>query len=232
MRKMSVGCLTAALLATGAWARAADALYDAQLVFLKATATRARLQARQSSALGSTFVAVGSFAASWGGDTLTSDGENLRLNGRELPPRDDSVAPAPGGAVSLLAMPRVKTPLGKGGAQVKMGMAEPLQYFEREPDGRFVLRTTTAMPELDFKLNLEQAAAADVLRMEWSYRLVVVGKRTPVAGVSLDVGAPEIRELSGRAETEVQLGQWCFMSLGEGERPPGLVVLVRLMRAR
>jgi hypothetical protein len=232
MRRTTMRSLVATWLVAHSWVMAAEPLYDAQLVILKTPPGRGPVTGRQLRPMGNALEAVGLLTASWGGDTLTNDGGTLRFNGREIVPRDGSSGPGSSGAVTVLSTPRITTGLGKEGAQVKMGMPEPVQYLAPEADGRFALRTSEVRPEIDFSLGLQRSGAPESLRMSWRYRLVMVGKRVPVPGVTLDVGQPAILEDSGNGETDLTLGDWWLLSLGEADRSAGLAVLIRLAPSR
>ena len=206
---------------------AAPPVYDVQMFVLQTPREPARIEARRTAPAAGSLAVRGRFAIHWGDDSLDSDGTQLQLNGRELPaPGQDR--PASDGRVSVLAAPRLRAPLGP--VQIKAG-TEPAQYFEREADGRFALRTLPVTPELDLELTLAKGSGSG-LHVTWGYRLVQLGKRAPLTGVTLEVGAPQVRELSGRAELDVTLGEWCLVGVGDGGLASGLVVAFRISAAR
>jgi hypothetical protein len=205
----------------------AEERFDCQLVLLKVPSGETRLEADQASAAGGAFMATGHLSVAWGDSTLTSDGATLRWNGVELPLQP--AAPPPGTSVKVLATPRITTPVGGGGAQVKAGVNEPTQYFEREADGRFALRVTPVAAELNLTFTLEKASAADALRVGWTYDLTQLGERKPLPGVSLQVGPPEIRKLSARSAAHAKIGEWCLIAFRESS---GLAVFLKILPQR
>ena len=223
-----VARLVLTMLSAGAPGFAAEPVYSIEVVVLKTPATRARIEARHTTVTGGSLVAHERFTILWGHDSLTSDGARLQLNGRELPAPGQERA-ASEEAVSVLAAPRLRTPLGP--VQIKAG-TEPAQYLEREADGRFALRTLPVTPELFLELTLAKGPSAGTLRVAWSHHLVQLGKRAPVPGVTLDVGAPQVHELSGRTDVDVKLGQWCLVGVGDGDLASGLVVLFKITASR
>jgi hypothetical protein len=221
-----IGCLLVGGLMWAATS-AAEEQFDCHLVLLKVPPGETRLEADQASAASGAFMATGHFSVVWGDSTFTSGGATLRWNGVELP-LQPGAAP-PGTSVKVLATPRIATPLGGRGAQVKAGMNEPTQYLEREADGRFVLRVSPIVPELNLTFTLEKASVAGALRVGWSYDLTQLGERKPLPGVSLPVGPPEIRKLSARSAAQVKVGEWCLMAFRE---TAGLAVFLKILPQR
>ncbi len=225
--------LTSGLGSSGA---AEPSFYKAELLFLKVPTTSSRLQAAEfvasKNGSGGPLLVRGPFSMSWGEDTLASDGLIVRLNGRDLWEGRDEAAD-PRAAVAVMSAPRVTSVLGQS-AQIKVGLQIPatgVQFMVRDADGRFTLRTLDRTPEWDIELKASRAATPGVLRLEWNHRLVRLGRRNTITGVSLDVGAPEVIEESGRSAEDVKIGQWCFLAIGEGDKAPGLAVLLRLRLA-
>jgi hypothetical protein len=165
---------------------------------------------------------------SWGEDTLASDGLTVRLNGGDLWEGRHEAAD-PRATVTVLSAPWVTSVLGQS-AHFKVGLPVQggAQFMERDADGRFTLRTLDKTPEWNIDLKASRVATPGVLRLEWTHRLVRLGRRKALTGVSLDVGAPEVLEESARAAEDVKIGQWCYLAIGEGDKAPGLAVLLRL----
>jgi len=222
----TIGALLVGGLMFGAISGAEEAKYDCQLLLLKVPLVDSGFAAEQASMVGGAFMATGPLSVTWGDSVIKSDGANLRWNGVELPLRPET--PPPGASVKVMATPRITTPLGGRGSQLKAGVDEPApaQYFEREADGRFALRVTPVAPMLDFTFTLEKTGTPDALRLGWTYDLVKLGERKPLPGVSLPVGPPDIRKLSARSAGDVKLGQWCLIAFRESS---GLAVFLKIL---
>ncbi len=225
-RRVAGSMLVAGLL-SGVTGAAEDASYDCQLLLLKTPSEQPRFEAGQVSMGSGVLVASGVFSVTWGDSTLANDGTTLRWNGVEIAVPLLGETPAAGSSVKILGTPRITVALDMS-AQVKAGGGEPVQYFEREADGRFALRQLAVAPELDLSFTLAKAKTPDVLRVSWRYHLVRVGRRKALPGVSLDVGAPEIRDFSGQHAGDVKLGQWCLMAFGESR----LVLFFKILPQR
>jgi hypothetical protein len=218
------------LAGTSLAASEADTHVDVQFVILKTPTTGVRLKT-DSVTGGTAMLACGRFTVDWGNNSLKSDNGQLLVNGQPY----DAPANRAAAALSIVSAPRVRAQFGTS-VQIKTGDAEAAQYFERDPDGRFSLKTVPVTPELDLEVTLTRGRSSEAVGGALNYHLVQLGKRAPIPGVSLEVGAPEFRELSARgAEVQTRLGDWCLIRLGDGSGASlssGLALVMRPTLAR
>lgn len=222
------GWLSMGLLFAATSAPAQEPQLDIQYVVMRTPTVSGRFEAKRVAAEGGVILLSGPFRVTWGDASLDSDGRVLSVNGQTLSLGGDT-APPDGGGLSVVAAPRLRTLLGQR-CQLKSGIGEPLQYFEREPDGRFALKPASVRPLLEVNMLPSKGSRADTVDTELKYRFVRLGKRTPLRGVSLDVGAPEVLESSGGTQAEVAVGEWHLLVLGHSDLTSGLVLLIKLTR--
>ena len=222
--------LTATLLAVASAPSAAPRSVNYRIEFLvmKTAPREGRFTAERVTPLGSAVALTGRFAAEWGDESLKSDGRALLVNGAPLAPGSARDAAAGVGTPAVLSRPVVVTPAGEA-ATLKAGSTENTQYFSREPDGRYALKTTPISPELQFDVTLDKESSTGEVQMQLGYRFVRLGRRAPVDGVSLDVGQPEIKETAGVFRIPLKLGEWCLVGL-QDDLAAGLVLVLRATR--
>jgi len=120
-----------------------------------------------------------------GGVKLTSENGRWSWDGKEKPPRDSRV--------ELLTSPKVAVS-PPNGFEIAIGSPQPIEYFERRPDGLFELKTVQEDIGLRLKsANVERGADGRIVLQGFSIRLGFVQKREPVEGTSLDVGRPVVK---------------------------------------
>ena len=219
--------LTAGLVAGGATPAAAPepVVFDVQFLVLKTAPRGGKFTAERMVSLGKALVLQGRFAVDWGGESLKSDGRSLLANGVSLSTDPGRAEPKGAGTPSVLSRPRVTTLAGEM-ATLKAGTTENTQYFSREPDGHYALKTVPLSPEMQFDVTLDRPSSGAEVQMLLAYRLVRLGPRASLDGVSLDVGAPEIEQDEGTGRFPVKLDEWCLVAL-QSDMASGLALAVK-----
>lgn len=132
--------------------------------------------------------------------------DSLTWNGKPDP--DPEVIPC-------LTSPRLRTVSGQM-AKMQVG-SDVIQYFERTPDGLFELKTKQAFTGYTVSCTATPAQG-DNANLKWSLETHRVKERTPIPGVSLDIGDPVIQSQRIDSDVEVKLGEWgCFAQLRDIE---------------
>ncbi len=130
-------------------------------------------------------------------------------------------------SVQEVSSPAILLPLGES-AEIHIG-EQGAQYFEREEDGVYALRTVDGFVGYTFECTLSRSAAMEgTLSMEISSTLRETGDREPVPGLSLDVGKPTIRETKFETNIELKPNDW----LGSVSRNDDGSILLTLVTAR
>lgn len=163
--------------------------------------------------------------------TMSLDGDVITWNGESEPPEASGI--------EVLSAPQLAVLDGKN-AELRIDSG-PLEYFEREEDGRFALRTTSdsEQPGLTLAATVHADGAAGAVKLDCSLRIVRCTRRLPLPGVALDVGPPVITQQETRTSVLLDPGDWCLLgghsmesaSARSGEQGGdghGLMILVRV----
>jgi hypothetical protein len=126
---------------------------------------------------------------------------NVKLEAREDGwTWDGKSEPPKGGKIDVLARPRFSSARGER-FTATIGSQEPLQYFEKRPDGLFELKTWDTLLGISLKAMMDEGGSGRLVVRNLKIAGNLVTKRRPIEGVTLDVGAPIIEEY----ETTVSL---------------------------
>lgn len=129
--------------------------------------------------------------------------------------------------IQAVSSPAIILPLGER-AEIRMGQEEA-QYFEREVDGVYALRTVDEFVGYTFDCTLTRSAVMEgALSMKISSTLRETGDREPVPGLTLDVGKPTIRETKFETNIQLKPNDW----LGSVSRSDDGSLLLTLVTAR
>lgn len=109
-------------------------------------------------------------------------------DGQKHPPYDAKV--------EIIASPRVMV-CSKNSFEISVGSQQPLEYFEKRPDGLFELKSLDEETGLTIKANVAEGDRDRIILRDLTIRLRSIEGREPIEGVSLDVGRPIVglREL-------------------------------------
>jgi hypothetical protein len=223
--------LAVTAVSTAAWAQP----FDIQFVVVKAP--QVSIEGQRVSGIGGALLLSGVFAVKSATGSLKSDGSRLLIDGRPFSAArmtpDDAIFSAEAPArLAVISTPLVTTVLGQP-AQLRAGGAPPVQYFERESDGHYALKALPVTPDLSFEVTPVRTSGASVV-LALDFKLTTLGPRVPLEGVSLDVGAPRLQEISGRTEADTKLGEWLLIALGAGlgeqKAASGLFLLLKTVR--
>lgn len=129
--------------------------------------------------------------------------------------------------IQAVSSPAIILPLGER-AEIRMGQDEA-QYFERDEDGAYALRTVDEFVGYTFDCTLTRSTVMEgALSMQISCTLRETSDREPVPGLSLDVGKPTIRETKFETTIQLKPNDW----LGSVSRNDDGSLLLTLVTAR
>lgn len=129
--------------------------------------------------------------------------------------------------IQAVSSPAIILPLGER-AEIRMGQDEA-QYFERDEDGAYALRTVDEFVGYTFDCTLNRSTVMEgALSMKISSTLRETGNREPVAGLTLNVGKPTIRETKFDTNIQLKPNDW----LGSVNRNDDGSLLLTLVTAR
>ncbi len=133
------------------------------------------------------------------GAEFVADNHRWTWNGKDHPPS--------GGRVEQISSPRVVVIQGES-FEIDIGSRQPIEYFERRPDGLFELKKLEGKP-LGFYLSavVEEGKANKLVLRDLTIRLRSIESRVPIEGVSLDVGPPVITSRESVLTLSVQPDQ-------------------------
>lgn len=135
------------------------------------------------------FVAPTNFTIA--GMELRADENGWTWDGKKQPPSDTRVT-----RVEIIASPRVMV-CSNNSFEISVGSQQPLEYFEKRPDGLFELKRLDEETGLTIKANVAEGDRDRIILRDLTIRLRSIEGREPIEGVSLDVGQPivGVREL-------------------------------------
>lgn len=139
-----------------------------------------------------------------GGVSLVADATGWRWSGKDLPPQDSEI--------ERIASPKIMVLAGET-FQVQIGSRQPIEYFERRPDGLFEFKKSDAETGLSLSCKVEEAKKGCVLLRDLTIKLASVENRQPVEGVSLDVGQPIVRIQESMLTVAIRLDEYQGMLL-------------------
>lgn len=133
--------------------------------------------------------------------------------------------------LDVLSAPRVATLAGREAA-IMVG-TEPPEYFVPTKEGTYRLEKMNEGPGVSMKCTIEPVGAEPRrVMLDLECRMVELGGREALPGVTLPVGPPVMRAREVNTKVSVQLEDWiCIGGLGPtgGAGPSdGLVILVRV----
>ncbi len=104
---------------------------------------------------------------------------------------DGKKQPPSNARVEIIACPRVLVCLNNSFG-VSVVSQQPLEYFEKRPDGLFELKRLDEETGLTIKANVAEKDREHIILRDLTIRLRSIEAREPIEGVSLDVGRPSV----------------------------------------
>ncbi len=127
-----------------------------------------------------------------------ADEKGWTWNGKNRPSRDKKVA--------LIASPKLRVLLDQP-FQVAVGSEQPIEYFEKRPDGFFELKKLYLPTGLTVAAKIQQAESDRVVLSDLTIVLQSVEGRQPIEGVSLDVGQPTVKTSESKLSISVKVNR-------------------------
>ncbi len=152
------------------------------------------------------------------GIELRADENGWTWDGKPSPPDSKKVV--------LLSSPKVIALSGTA-FEIWVGSEQPIQYFEKLPDGRFELKTMPGKTGLGLSGTVESAQPGQVILRDLTILLRSIESRVPIEGVDLDVGQPIVASRECKASIALSPGRDCGILL-QTERYGTLIVRVRV----
>ena len=153
-----------------------------------------------------------------GGVSLVADATGWRWSGKDLPPQ--------GSGVEQIARPKIMVLAGQA-FQMEIGSRQPIEYFERRPDGLFEFKKSDEKTGLSLSCTVEEEKKGCVLLRDLTIKLASIENRVPVEGVSLDVGQPIVRTQESVLTVTIKLDEYQGMLL-RSERYGSLLIRLRV----
>jgi hypothetical protein len=116
--------------------------------------------------------------------TLVANEKAWTWDGQDKPPK--------GGRVAELASPKIMVLPGQT-YQMHLGAQVPVEYFEKQADGRFELKKLYELTGLVTSGTAELLPTGRIKLRDLTFQWRTIEKRDRMEGVSLDVGRPHIR---------------------------------------
>jgi len=139
---------------------------------------------------------------------LTVDGVEFRAdeNGWTWDGKDH---PPSGKRVELIARPKVITLLNdpNNACKILIQSEQPIEYFEKRPDGLFELRRDDEQIGLSLAFSVAEGKSGRVVLRDLTIGLRSVEGRSPIEGVTLDVGRPIVRARKSKMTISVKTGR-------------------------
>ncbi len=126
---------------------------------------------------------------------------------------DGKDRPPSGKRVEMISSPRVVVLLNHS-FEISIGSQQPVEYFEKRPDGLFELKRGNEQTGLSISANVAQGESGKLLLRDLTIRLQSIEKREPIEGVSLDVGRPIVKTQESVATVAVKQGASWGIVLG------------------
>jgi len=139
---------------------------------------------------------------------------------------DGKSSPMDSKKVVLLSSPKVIVLSGTP-FEIWIGSEQPIQYFEKLPDGRFELKTMAGKTGLGVSGAVESAQPGQVILRDMTIQLRSIESRVPIEGVDLDVGQPIVVSRECKASLCLSPGRDCGILL-RTEGYGTLIVRVRV----
>jgi len=153
------------------------------------------------------------------GISLVADATGWRWSGKDLPPQASGI--------ERIASPRVMVLLGES-FQVEIGSRQPIEYFERRPDGLFEFKKSDEKTGLSLSCTVEEGNLKGCVALrDLRIKLGSIENRVPVEGVSLDVGQPIVRTQESVFTVGIKLDEYQGMLL-RSERYGSLLIRLRV----
>lgn len=144
------------------------------------------------------------------GVKFQADQNGWKWDGKDEPP--------PGSRVETVTRPRIIVVMpSSSDFVVQIGTRDPIQYFQKRPDGLFELHAVYKMTGLSISAKAEKGQAGRVLLRDLSIGTRLVEKRKPIEGVSLDVGEPIVSAKDHQVTVALKPNQdYGFLLLTDG----------------
>ncbi|NQT83774.1 hypothetical protein HQ563_12155 [bacterium] len=126
---------------------------------------------------------------------------------------DGEKQPTRGKKVEMIASPRILVLLNES-FKIAIGSQQPIEYFEKRPDGLFELKRLDEETGFTVSGRVEKGKAAQMILCDLTILLRSVDRREPIKGVTLDVGQPIITTHESKTKIAVRSGQDCGIFLG------------------
>jgi len=139
------------------------------------------------------------------GVEFRADDSGWTWDGKDRPPS--------GSRVETIASPKIMVLLGESFV-VAVGSQQPIEYFEKRPDGLFELKKVHGKTGLTVSSKVEQQQPERIILRDLTIRLQSIEKREPIEGASLDVGYPIVRAQESLSTVAVKPGGYHGMLLG------------------
>jgi hypothetical protein len=128
---------------------------------------------------------------------------------------DGQDRPPSNGRVETLAAPKVMV-LPPNSFVIEISPNEPVQYFEKRPDGTFELKSLQEKTGLSLSGTVEKGATGRIVLRNLTLRFRSIGKRKPIEGVGLDVGEPIFEQREFKTTIAVKSGREYGMLIAGG----------------
>jgi len=142
-----------------------------------------------------------------------------------------------GGA--LLSVPRI---IQDEGQAAVFRIQEKTDYFEKQPDGSFQLKTLASHDSAGLILRASVLSCPDgnsvtgnnpEVKLSYDLEIIVIAEREPVAGTRLDVGEPTLHRKEIHDEHTVPLSEWVLLAVTglqewEGGNQDLLIILMQV----
>lgn len=154
-----------------------------------------------------------------GGISLVADATGWLWSGKDLPPQ--------GSGIERVASPKIMVLVGQA-FQVEIGSRQPIEYFERRPNGLFEFKKSDEETGLKLSCTVEEGNLKGCVALrDLRIKLASIENRVPIEGVSLDVGQPIVRAQESVFTVGVKLGE-CQGMLLRSERYGSLLIRLRV----
>jgi hypothetical protein len=121
--------------------------------------------------------------------------------------------PPEGSRIEVIASPKLLV-LFDQSFVVEIGSEQPIEYFEKRPDGLFELKKLHEKTGFTLSGKVERPGGEQIILRDLTIRLQSVEKRQPIEGASLDVGYPIVRTHESITTVAVKPGGYHGMLLG------------------
>jgi hypothetical protein len=139
------------------------------------------------------------------GVKFVADDSGWTWDGKERPPS--------GKGVEMISSPKVIVLLGES-FEIAIGSQQPIEYFEKRPDGLFELKRLHEETGLTISSHVSKGESGRIVLRDLTILLRSIEAREPVEGVSLDVGRPKVKARQYKVTIAVNQGRPCGIMLG------------------